>query len=316
MKLKRKGIVLKPKGKIGAIFNCGAIEHEGKIYLLPRVIKKGYKKKEGGGFDNYISEIWLAESSDGKRFKLSDGPIIKPDQDYDLYGCEDPRVTKLNDEYFITYTALLGPAFSGGNRVGLVSTKDFSKFEKHGIIGPPDVNNKDVVIFPEKIKGRIAVLHRIEPDIQIQYFDSIEILKKNYDNEFWKEYMKNLSSYVVLKGKYDWESKKVGAGPPPIKTNEGWLLIYHGVSETGYRAGAALLDLNNPQKIIARSPVPILEPEKHYEIKGDINKVVFPEGTIVKDDKLFVYYGAADKRCALATCKLNDLIDFLLKHKE
>ena len=93
-------------------------------------------------------------------------------------------------------------------------------------------------------------------------------------------------------------------------------MIYHGVSETGYRAGAALLNLNNPQKIIARSPVPILEPEKHYEIKGDINKVVFPEGTIVKDDKLFVYYGAADKRCALATCKLNDLIDFLLKHKE
>lgn len=315
MELKRKGIVLKPKGEIGAVFNCGAVEYKGKVYLLPRVIKKGYKKKKGGGFKNYVSEIWLAESSDGKKFKLSDGPIIKPDQDYDFYGCEDPRVTKLDDEYLITYTALLGPAFSGGNRVGLASTKDFSKFEKHGIIGP-DVNNKDVVIFPEKIKEKIAVLHRIDPDIQIQYFDNIGFLKKNYYKGSWEDYMKNIYQHVVIKSKYNWESKKVGAGPPPIKTEKGWLLIYHGVNETGYRVGAALLDLNNPQKVIARSPKPILEPKKMYERKGDIANVVFPEGAFIKNGDLFIYYGAADKRCALATCRLDELVGFLLKYKQ
>ncbi|MBL7100782.1 MAG: glycosidase [Nanoarchaeota archaeon] len=314
MELKRRGIVLEPKADIGAIFNCGAIEYEDSIYLLPRVIKKGYTKKKSGGYDNYISEIWLAKSSDGKKFMLSDTPLIKPDKPYDLYGCEDPRVTKLYDEYFITYTALLGPAFSGGNRMGLASTKDFSQTQKHGITGP-DLNDKDVVIFPEEVKGKIGVLHRVEPNIQIMYFDDIEQLKKNHDKKFWEKYMSEIDKYIVLDRKYDWELSKVGAGPPPIKTREGWLLIYHGVDKKGYKAAAALLDLDNPQKVIARSPKPILKPKKRYERIGDVNKVVFPEGAVVKEEELLVYYGAADKRCALATCKLDDLIDFLLKNK-
>ncbi len=312
MKLRRYGPVLEPKGDIGAIFNCGATEHNGNIYLLPRVVKKGYtKKKSGPGYDNYISEIWLAESKDGRNFKLSKGPIIKADKDYDIYGCEDPRITKLDDEYLITYTTLLGPAFSGGTRVGLASTKDLSMFEKHGIIGP-DVDNKDVVIFPEKINGKITVLHRIKPDIQIQHFDSVEQLKRNYDNTFWEEYMKNLDKHVILRSKYEWEARHIGPGVPPIKTDKGWLLLYHAVDKNlVYRMGAALLDLDNPSKVIARSPTPILEPEMEYERVGDIPNVVFPEGAIVKEGELFVYYGAADKICSLATCNLGELIDSL-----
>jgi len=315
MKLKKHGIVLRPRGEIGAIFNCGGIEHEGSITLLPRVVKKGYKKRKRGGFYRYVSEIWLGKSGAGKKFTLSKEPVIKPSEPYDIYGCEDPRITKLHNEYLVTYTALFGPAFSGKNRVGLASTKDFSTFEKHGIIGP-NVSDKDVVIFSEEINGKIGVLHRIRQDIQIMFFDDVNQLKENRDSGFWEKYMEDLDNYVVLDRKYEWESKKIGAGPPPIKTEEGWLLIYHGVDKKVYRAGVALLDLDDPRKVIARSPQPILEPEKGYERKGDMPNVVFPGGAVPKGDELLVYYGAADKRCALATCKLNDLVDFLLRHKD
>jgi predicted GH43/DUF377 family glycosyl hydrolase len=318
LKLKKYGPVLEAKGgKIGAIFNCGAIEYGDTIYLLPRVIKKGYSKNsKEDGYDNYVSEIWLAKSNDGKHFILSKESFIIPDKPYDIYGCEDPRVTKLADEYFITYTALSEPAFSGkGERIGLASTTDFSQLEKHGVVGP-NINDKDAVIFSDQIKGKIGVLHRIAPDIQIMYFDNIEQLKENYGKEFWLEYIKKLDRYIVLNRKYEWESKKIGGGAPPIKTDEGWLLIYHGVDEKRiYRAGAALLDLDDPQKVIARSPYPILEPEMDYEMKGDIDNVVFPMGTIVRGEELFIYYGAADKICCLAICKLNDLIELLLNEK-
>ena len=317
VQFKRYGKILEPKKEIGAIFNCAATEYLDGVCLLVRVPQEGYTpKKKGHGYENYISEIRLAKSEDGKNFTLLDGLFIKPDSPYDIYGCEDPRITRLNDEYFITYTALSEAAFSGkGDRIGLASTKDFSNFEKHGIIGP-DVNDKDAVIFPDKIKGKIGVLHRIDADIQIMYFDSIEQLKENHSSKFWEEYIKELDKYVVLYRKYEWESKKIGAGPPPIKTEEGWLLIYHGVDKNKiYRVGAALLDLDNPQKVIARFPNPILEPEMDYEKRGDISNVVFPEGAIVRENELFVYYGAADKTCCLATCKLDELINSLLKEK-
>lgn len=315
MKLKKQGIVLEPKGKIGAIFNCGAIEYQGYVYLLLRVVKKGYtKKKDGHGYDNYISEIWLAKSKDGKNFTLSDEPVIKPDKPYDIKGCEDPRITKLNDEYFITYTALSEPAFSGkGGRIGLASTKDFQTVTKHGIIGP-DVNDKDAVIFPEKINGKIGVLHRIEPDIQIVYFDNVEQVKRNHDSKFWEQYINELDKYVVLSKKYWWESLKIGAGVPPIKTKEGWLLIYHGVDKNRiYRVGAALLDLDNPQKVIARSSEPISGPEPEYKEIYDVPNVKFPQGVIIKGEELYIYSGLNDKFCWLETCNLNELIDFLIK---
>lgn len=310
MEFERYGSILKPDEEIGAIFNCGAIEYKGDIYLLPRVIKNGHR------YENYISEIWLAKSKDGKNFTLTNELVIKPDKPYDNHGCEDPRITRLDDEYFITYTALSEPASSGkGYRIGLASTKDFSKVEKQGIIGP-NVNDKDTVIFPDKINGKIAVLHRIEPDIQIIYFDDIEQLKENHDYKFWEKYLKELDKYIVLKRKHGWESEKIGVGPPPIKTEEGWLLIYHSVDKNKtYRIGGALLDLDNPQKVIAHSSNPILEPKMEYERIGDVSNVIFPEGTVVKGNELLVYYGAADKTCCLATCKLDELIDSLLEEK-
>ncbi|HDQ00527.1 MAG TPA: glycosidase, partial [bacterium] len=132
----------------------------------------------------------------------------------------------------------------------------------------------------------------------------------------WQKYLSRLEEFTVLRPKFDWESKKIGGGPPPIKTAKGWLLIYHGVDDNlVYRAGAALLDLDNPQKVIARSPVPILEPEREYELTGDVPNVVFPEGTAVFDDTLYVYYGGADKVIGLATINLPEFIDELTTYK-
>ncbi|MCK4543816.1 MAG: glycosidase, partial [Spirochaetales bacterium] len=196
------------------------------------------------------------------------------------------------------------------DRVALATTDDFKNYTRHGVI-IPGLNDKDAVFFPERINGKMALLHRIPPDIQIVCFDSLEQMI-GPEEAFWKEYNSSIEEHTILKRKYEWESKKIGAGPPPVKTEEGWLLIYHGVdNDHVYRTGVALLDLEDPSRVIARSPHPILEPEADYEKYGDVNDVVFPEGAIVLKDTLFIYYGGADKVCALATVKVKDLIDFL-----
>ncbi len=131
--------------------------------------------------------------------------------------------------------------------------------------------------------------------------------------DFWSKYRASLDDFTVMRPQFEWEAKKIGAGAPPIKTEEGWLLIYHGKDdENVYRAGAALLDLEDPSKVIARSPEPILEPEEEYERVGDTPNVVFPEGAIVMGDTLYLYYGAADTCCCLATARLGELLDYLL----
>ncbi len=300
----------------GAVFNCGAtVGNDGRVYLLYRAIPRGYVRKEGGGYDNYISSIGCAVSEDGVHFSRYDRPVIEPSEEYDRLGCEDPRVTRLEVDgkttYLITYTALSEPAFSGrGNRVALVSTEDFRTFHKHGVV-IPGLEDKDAVIFPELVGGRVAMLHRVEPSIQIVYFDSLEQMIEASE-EFWDSYRARLDDFVVMEPKFEWEAAKIGAGAPPIRTNDGWLLIYHGVdSRHIYRAGAALLDLDDPTRVIARLPYPILEPEAEYELFGDVNNVVFPEGAVVLDGTLYVYYGGADKVCGLATVEMDELLSAL-----
>jgi len=305
----------------GAVFNCGAVLGEDSlVYLLYRAIPAGYTPKpDGSGYDNYISTIGCAVSKDGIAFACFEQPVIRPTEEYDRFGCEDPRVTRLEISgqilYLITYTALFGPAYSGSDRVALASTEDFRTFRKHGVV-IPDLADKDAVIFPEPISGRIAMLHRVAPDIQIVYFEDVEQLV-NPKEDFWSEYRASLEEFTVMRPKYEWESEKIGSGPPPMKTKDGWLLIYHGRDDKGvYRAGIALLDLEEPSRVIARSPYPILEPEEEYERVGDTPNVVFPEGAIIVDDTLYVYYGAADKRCCLATARLDDVLDYLAAFRE
>ena len=242
----------------GAVFNCGAtVGTDDSIYLLYRAIPRGYTRKtEGSGYDNYISSIGCAISEDGYHFTRFAHPMLEPLEKYERFGCEDPRVTRLEingrSSYLVTYTALSTPAFSGGeHRVALASTEDLSTFHKHGVV-VLDLEDKDAVIFPELVGGRIAMLHRVVPDIQIVYFDSLEQLT-NPRADFWSAHRDSLEESVVMRPKYEWEAKKIGAGPPPVRTDAGWLLIYHVVDANHvYRAGVALLDLEDPSRVIAR----------------------------------------------------------------
>jgi predicted GH43/DUF377 family glycosyl hydrolase len=257
-------------------------------------------------------------------------------------------MVKIDDEYYITYTA-----YDGVNALGCLATsKDLIHFEKKGIIvpqityekfnqltGASGTSNdkyfrynqhdgilekegvemllwdKNVIFFPRKLQGKFYFLHRIRPEIQIVVaINRIEEINAT----FWENYLEHLNENIVLKPKYEHEVSYIGGGCPPIETKEGWLLIYHGVHDSlkgyVYSACAALLDLDNPQKEIARLPYPLFIPEFHWELKGEVNNVCFPTGAVVFDDTLYIYYGAADERIACASILLADLIAELISH--
>lgn len=283
-----------------AVLNPGTIQDGNIVHML-------YRAVEGNNF----STIGYAKlDREGHILERRTEPVITRTEYYEKQGCEDARIVKFGDTYYIFYTAFDGNSI----RECVASTKDFVTFSKHGII-IPKISDKDAMIFPELINNKVVLIHRVEPNIQFAYFDSIENLLRG-DDRYWKEYLDRLDEFVVMMPQFEWEAKKIGAGPPPIKTEKGWLLIYHGVDRNlVYRGGAALLDLNNPAKVIARLSQPIIEPERDYEIYGDVPNVVFPEGTAVFGDQLFVYYGGADKVIAMATININELIDALEKEK-
>jgi len=286
-----------------AVFNPGATFFRGKFHLLYRAI---------GEYVNYVSSIGHAISEDGINFTRDPEPVIVPEKDYEQYGIEDLRINPLEGSFYLTHTILGCPANKGGepHRVGLIKTNDFIKFERLGVITPKEICSRNGVLFPEKINDRYVLLHRplysagsqrngrtIAPEIWISF---------SHDLLLWKD------TQPLLKPQYWWENYKIGSGPPPIKTNKGWLLIYHGADqERVYRVGAVLLDLADPRKVIFRTKEPILEPKEEYELFGDVPNVVFPTGLVEKDGLLYLYYGAADKTVCLATASLEKLLSSL-----
>lgn len=284
----------------GAVFNPGAVRQNEIIHLL-------YRAVEG----NNVSSIGYARLTKyGVPIYRYPEPVIMRILDLEKQGCEDPRIVKFGDHFYIFYTGYDGTKV----RIVMAETADFKSFRKLGQVGP-DTNDKDAMIFPEKINGKVGFLHRIEPNIQLALFDDIDHLLHPGD-KYWFSHLENLEKYTVMRRQFEWEAVKIGAGPTPILTDAGWLLIYHGVaSDITYRAGAALLDAKNPYKVIARLPYPILEPEMEYEKVGDVNNVVFPEGAVVFDNELLVFYGGADKVVGLAKGKMSALIDALWKNK-
>ncbi|HYE56998.1 MAG TPA: glycosidase, partial [Rhodothermales bacterium] len=306
----------------GAVFNPGAWRtDDGTVHLLFRAIPEGYRKTAKTGqdpyegphnFSDYVSYIGYAASRDGVTFDVREEPFILPDTPWDRYGAEDARVVGLGGTHYITYTALRAPAFGDeeGVGIGLASTEDFRSVTKHGLVGPL-VRDKDAVIFPQRIGGRIAMLHRVVPDIQIAYFDSEEQLQ-HPGERYWDDYLACLDEYVVMRPEATWEGKKIGAGPTPIETPEGWLLFYHGADwQHVYRTGLALLDRDDPTRILARTRRPVFAPETEWEREGDVPNVVFPQGTALIDGILHVYYGAADRCVGHATAPLTDVLDHL-----
>jgi beta-1,2-mannobiose phosphorylase / 1,2-beta-oligomannan phosphorylase len=307
-----------------AVFNCAILHYENKFHMLYRAI---------GEYERYISRIGYASSTDGYSFARSNHIALEPMQDYEQYGIEDPRMVEIDNQVYITYVILSAYVTDGAiveASTALATTTDFLKYTRLGVITTKGSNNKDVVLFPEKMSqqqqssvlsssfsnntdgaGKYFFLHRPSGWIGSKYGvnkPSIWLGEGNALTNFEKH-------TLLLKPEEDWEELKVGAGPPPIKTRTGWLVIYHGVSrDKVYRAGAALLDLHDPSKIIGRTKTPILEPKEPYEKFGDVSNVVFPTGACVVDnDKLFVYYGGADRVCCLATADLNYLLDQILK---
>lgn len=299
-------------------FNPAAVHVAGRIHLLYRA--QGH---------DWSSVIGLAISSDGVHIEERlDKPIYIPSESFEFVGpvrpglqknrplfdsggyggAEDPRVTLLDDRLYMTYVAYNGLDLP---RVALTSIRldDFLQrkwlWQKPVLISPPGVVDKSCVIFPEKINGKYVIMHRIYPNILIDFVDDL-----NFDGKTrW------------LKGEYQisprpdmWDSRKIGAGAPPVKTPEGWLLIYQAVDERDsgrYKMGAMLLDLHDPTKVIGRSPVPILEPLETYENNGFKAGVVYPCGAVAIGDTLFVYYGGADSHVCVATTSLSPFVSAL-----
>ena len=275
-----------------AVLNPGVTEQDGEVVMLLRV-------EDHAGYSN----IHVARSRDGVTgWRVETEPILRyglKEWRYEQWGCEDARVVYLAEErrWYITYTAY-SPA---GAAVALASSDDLVTAERIGLIFSP--NNKDAVLFPQQFDGRWAVLHR--PDA-----GGIEHIWSAYSHDLihWGQ------PHCVLPegGGAAWDAVKVGAGPPPILTEHGWLLIYHGVKGYGgrliYRAGIALLNKDLPYKLVARSPEWVFQAEAPYEQSGLVPNVVFPTGLLLRGDDLWMYYGAADTYVCLATAKLRDVL--------
>ena len=338
--VKKEGIILKKTDlefENEGVLNPAAIREGDSIHLFYRAVQKG--NHSSIGYCRLDGPLTVAERLDE--------PVIVPESEYESHGVEDPRIVKVDDLYYLTYTG-----YDGTNARGALATsKDLKHFEKRGIIVPPityaefvflaesagKVNekyyrnqkfyslradpdkkmmlwDKNVIFFPRRIGGKLVFLHRIRPGIQIVSVNSIKELTK----EFWKDYFFDLQDHIVLDPLHPHESSYIGSGCPPIETKNGWLLIYHGVEETDkgyiYSACAALLDLNNPAKEIARLPYALFSPQYDWELKGEVNNVVFPTGTSLFGGTLFIYYGAADTLIACASVNLSELVAELLTY--
>ncbi len=307
-----------------AVFNPSVVYEDGIFRMLyrtyPAKLEQTEQKEHRPGFKlkNQTSYIGYAESTDGINFERRDTPFISPDQPYDIYGVEDPRITKIDDIFYITYTAIDKPIEGPARpnvRIALASTKDFKTVTKHGIIGPPK-RSKAAAFFPEKVNGnKIGLLMTIASDsanshIALRYYDSMdEVL--NQTDASWKEFLEHSEETAVLQT-YWWLHRGPELGAAPVKTKKGWLLIYSAEAMAHvWTIAAALVDLKEPHKLIARTPGFILQPVTDYEREGIVPQVTFPEGAVIVGDELYVYYGGADTVIGLATCKLNELLDYL-----
>jgi predicted GH43/DUF377 family glycosyl hydrolase len=299
-----------------SVFNCASLYDGKKVHLLYRAV---------GEYENYISRIGYASSDDGFTFTRSVGMAVEPAEEYERYGIEDPRLFQLESRSYFTYALPSNyvrefPTVS----TALATTEDYTEFKRLGLITPRLDDDKDVVYFSEKmppISEDLKISNRPDVECYFSLHRPTSWIGTSYGVEkpsIWLAESFSLRSFqrysLLLRPEQDWEGAKVGAGPPPIRTKRGWLVIYHGVSKSKvYRMGAAVLDLNEPNIILGRCRHPILEPEKEYETIGDVNNVVFPSGACVIDGKLFLYYGGADKVCCLATANLDSLVKYVLE---
>ncbi len=280
-----------------AVFNPGATLFDGETLLLLRA-----EDRTG------LSRLVVATSRDGITGWTVDterGMTADLDRFEERWGLEDPRITQIDGTYYVVYTGFS----EGGPLVCLATTRDFVTFERRGVIMPPE--DKDAALFPRMFDGRWALLHR--PATASPGLGAHVWLSWSPDLRYWGD------GGILLPARRGgwWDANKVGAGPPPLRTERGWLLCYHGVRTTAsgalYRAGLALLDLDDPLTILARTDGWVFGPAEPYERAGDVPGVVFPTGWVLDGDgdTLRIYYGAADSVVGLATASLHSLVSLL-----
>jgi predicted GH43/DUF377 family glycosyl hydrolase len=326
--IKREGILLRATDlyfENGGVFNPAVYQDGETIHLF-------YRGIQNGG----VSMIGYCRLDGPKSIAYrSSQPVIVPEFFYEAFGVEDPRIVKIDDVWYLTYTA-----FDGAYALGsLAISHDLKSFIKKGIIVPrlsydqfltlarrenvPEsyfsysdstLWVKNVVFFPRPINGKLYFLHRIRPGILIAAIDDLSQLNES----FWRHYLEDFSRHILMNPLYPHESIYIGGGCPPIETKKGWLLIYHG---TGYERGhlvysacAALLDLEDPNKVIARLPYALYGPRELWERWGTVNNVVFPSGTALFGNRLYIYYGCADTCIGIASIDLEELLQELRDH--
>ena len=299
----------------GAIFNAGLLFHEGKYHLFARGVREGYRRNDGTGprFLDYISDVLVLTSSDGRDYRFE--YVLARAGEGDVHCYEDPRVQKVRhggeDRVVMTYTSL--PNESGRPwRIGahrLVWREGrFHLDESTGrLLGPSDIANKDAIVFSLS-DGRVAMIHRIHPDMQLAVFDDLEHLW-HAGPEYWDPYMSDLESHTLMRPTPG--ALGIGAGAPPVLTDEGLLLFFHERRADGaYTVNLALLDPDTG-RLVSRLDQPLLEPELHWEREGDVDNVVFVQGAHRDDDVVYLTYGAADRCIGVATAQVSRLVDAL-----
>jgi len=283
-----------------AVFNPGAAMLKNETVLLCRV-------EDMRGF----SHLTVARSPDGfTKWKIDKQPSLEPDHSSyeERWGLEDPRIIWLEEQkqFAVTYVSFS----EGGPIVSLAITKNFKTFARLGAPLPPE--DKDASLFPRRFKGRFALIHR--PIVRGEAHMWISF---SPDLKHWGDHR----PLIMTRTAY-WDCHRVGLACQPIETGEGWMIFYHGVRNTAagaiYRVGMAMLDLNEPWKVLRRSDEWVLGPREPYERIGDVSDVVFPTGATInnKTDQVNLYYGAADSTIAVATAKLSDCIDYIMSSPE
>lgn len=311
------------------VFNPAVIIENDKFYMIERT---------AGSLRPFKCYFGLLESDDGVHFThVMDEPVFTPDMLGFPYGSiQDPRIVKIDDTFYMNYALRpssmnyyptgLGvpdsdnPDYPGDwnnpenylTRSGILVSKDLKNWEQHSYTTPLDINDRDNILFPEKINGKFALLRRPEEYIGEQYGTEKAAMWITYSDDLleWEE------PQLLAKSEYDWEFKKIGGATPPVKTDQGWLTLYHSVdADHVYKVGVMMLDLEDPGKVIARCPHPIMEPETYEEKFGlFIPNVIFPTANVVKDGLLYIYYGVTDTAIGLATVPLDDIVNEVMKH--
>ena len=280
------------------VFNPGVIHHNGLFHMFYRA----------QGLD-WISRIGYAVSSDGVHWNRMRNPLLEPTNKDETRGIEDPRITEIDGTFYMTYTAYgtiyhgtgESPYLRGGVTPMIARSSNLITWDRIGPIVKGE-DNKDHVLFPEKIAGKFTAFHRRRPDIWLA--TSLDLFN-------WPE--SGMFRVFGPSEENEWESSKVGANGPPIKTDHGWLVLYHATDHKNvYRFGVCLLDLENPTRVLHRSPVPIFEPLELWEIKGDVPNVVFSCANVLVGGTIYVFYAGGDHVIGLAYCELNDLIAYVM----